>query len=577
MMGGASTTGGARPAVVDAGMGVLLGVKVRLARRRAGQASSIGRAVILGFVGLAFWALLYGVIHRLLDYFRSTPGIGDLLAAKLLGLLLLVFLSILLLSNVITALSSFYLARDLELLMAAPVDTVKLYGARLIETLAHSSWMVVLLLVPVLIAYGWVYDGGWEYVAVALAAAAALLVLPAVLGSMITLILVNVFPARRARDLLALLGLFVVTAAVVLLRLLKPERLTSPEGFRNLAEFVASLNTPQSVWLPSEWAARAIMSTLDAPGVSGDLFPLFLLATTAGAMLAGGAWMHARLYVPGFSRAQEGAELREGGSRRWRILDRALRKLPDHVRVIMAKDVRTFFRDTTQWSQLLLLAVLVAVYTYNVKVLPLRTGEEVGFFLVNVVSFLNLGLTGFVLAAIAARFIFSAVSLEGRTLWMLRSSPLRLRTLVWCKYWVGVVPLLVVALALTVATNVILQVGPFMMALSLATVVVLTLAMAAMALAYGAVFPRFDTENAAQIPTGFGGLLFMMTAIGFLAVVIMLEAWPVYAVLRARALDMPLDGGAIGRVVAGIAGAFGLAGLGTVVPLRVAMRRVEAL
>src|SRR5690606_27820238 len=89
MMGGASTTGGARPAVVDAGMGVLLGVKVRLARRRAGQASSIGRAVILGFVGLAFWALLYGVIHRLLDYFRSTPGIGDLLAAKLLGLLLL--------------------------------------------------------------------------------------------------------------------------------------------------------------------------------------------------------------------------------------------------------------------------------------------------------------------------------------------------------------------------------------------------------------------------------------------------------------------------------------------------------
>src|SRR5690606_614781 len=157
-------------------------------------------------------------------------------------------------SNVITALSLFYLARDLELLMAAPVDTVKLYGARLIETLAHSSWMVVLLLVPVLIAYGWVYDGGWEYVAVALAAAAALLVLPAVLGSMITLILVNVFPARRARDLLALLGLFVVTAAVVLLRLLKPERLTSPEGFRNLAEFVASLNTPQSVWLPSEWA-----------------------------------------------------------------------------------------------------------------------------------------------------------------------------------------------------------------------------------------------------------------------------------------------------------------------------------
>src|SRR5690606_14685666 len=151
----------------------------------------------------------------------------------------------------------------------------------------------------------------------------------------------------------------VVTAAVVLLRLLKPERLTSPEGFRDLAVLVAALNTPQPVCLPRQRAARAIMRTLGAPGASGVLFPPVRLATTAGAMLAGGAWMHARLYVPGFSRAQEGAELREGGSRRWRILDRALRKLPDHVRVIMAKDVRTFFRDTTQWSQLLLLAVLV--------------------------------------------------------------------------------------------------------------------------------------------------------------------------------------------------------------------------
>lgn len=576
MMAGQSAADGARSAVADVGMGVLLGVKLRLARRRAGEASSIGRAAVLGIAGLAFWSLLYTVMYRLLDYFRGTPGIGDLLSAKLLGLLLLVFLSILLLSNVITALSSFYLARDLELLMAAPVDTVKLYGARLVETLGHSSWMVALLLVPVLIAYGWVYDGGWMYVAVALTATAALLVLPAVLGSVITLLLVNVFPARRARDLLALLGLFGGAAAVVLLRMLRPERLSSPEGFRNLAEFVASLNTPQSVWLPSEWAARAIMGTLDTASGSGDLFPLLLLVSTAGAMLVGGAWLHARLYVPGFSRAQEGAELRAGGAQRWNVVDRAMRMLPDHVRVIVAKDVRTFFRDTTQWSQLLLLAVLVAIYTYNVKVLPLRTGEEVGFFLVNVVSFLNLGLTGFVLAAIAARFLFPAVSLEGRTLWMLRSSPLRLRTLVWCKYWVGVIPLLVLALGLTLATNAILRVGPFMMALSLSTVVATTLAMAAMALAYGAVFPRFDTENAAQIPTGFGGLLFMMTAIGFLAVVIVLEAWPVYALLRARAMGVPLDGAGVARAAAGIAGAFALAGLGTVVALRVAMRRVEA-
>ena len=104
----------------------------------------------------------------------------------------------------------------------------------------------------------------------------------------------------------------------------------------------------------------------------------------------------------------------------------------------MAKDIRTFFRDTTQWSQLILLAVLVVIYIYNIKVLPLWSGEQVGFFLINVVAFLNLGLAGFVLAAIAARFLFPAISLEGRTLWLLKSSPLDLRSLLWSKYWVGV-------------------------------------------------------------------------------------------------------------------------------------------
>ena len=55
-------------------------------------------------------------------YFRGVPEIGPLLAGKLLGLILVGFFSILLLSNIITALSSFFLARDLDLLVSAPVD-----------------------------------------------------------------------------------------------------------------------------------------------------------------------------------------------------------------------------------------------------------------------------------------------------------------------------------------------------------------------------------------------------------------------------------------------------------------------
>ncbi|HUH12124.1 MAG TPA: hypothetical protein VMK65_03405, partial [Longimicrobiales bacterium] len=453
----------------QAGILHLLRPKWRAHQRRLAAGGTVARAALLAFVGVVFFAASFGILYRMLRYFRGAEGIGEVLAVKLLGLILLAFLSILLLSNIITALSAFFLAHDLELHMAAPVDSLRIYGARLTETVTHSSWMVALMMLPVLAAYGVTYGGGLTWALVAIVTLAAFFILPAVTGSALTLVLVNLFPARRARDLLALIALFGAAALVVLVRLLRPEQLARPEGFRSLVGFVAALETPTSAWLPSEWAANAIMAPLGSG--SPDLFPLLLLTSTAAAFVVMGAWLHERLYREGFSRAQEGARLQEVGSAGRAWIEPLLGAASSPVRAVMAKDIRTFFRDTTQWSQLILLAVLVVVYVYNIKVLPLWSGEEVGFFLTNVVSFLNLGLAGFVLTAIAARFLFPAVSLEGRHLWLLKHAPLDLRRLVAAKFIVGVAPLLVLAVALSVGTNLILRVGPFMMAVSVGTTV----------------------------------------------------------------------------------------------------------
>ena len=243
-------------------------------------------------------------------------------------------------------------------------------------------------------------------------------------------------------------------------------------------------------------------------------------------------------------------------------------------REFIIKDMKLFFRDTTQWSQLILLAVLVVIYLFNIRALPLFSGEEVPFFFVTLISFLNMGLAGFVLASIAARFIFPSISLEGRQMWLLRSSPLDLRALMWSKYWIGTIPLLVLALLITVFTNVLLRATPFMMAVSVGTIILLTLAISALALGFGALYPQFETENAAQIPTSFGGLIFMMTTVVLLAVVIVIEAVPVYAYLQTARL-----GGEV-EINAMMIAAFGLVvlvcGLATVLPLRIGLKRMEA-
>ncbi len=546
--------------------------RTALQRMREERSRGSARLFILVVAALLFWGGIFAFLYKILKALEQVPDVGPLLAGKILGVALLTFVGILVLSNVITSLSSFFLAKDLDLLVSAPVDWLRLYSAKLGETLLHSSWMVALMAVPVFAAYGVVFRGGPLFVPYAILTVAPLLVLPAVAGSALTLTLVNVFPARRTRDLLSIVALGTAGGLILLFRLIRPERLASPEGFRNLLEFIAVLRTPTSPYLPSEWAAQAVMGYLRG---RVDVLPLALLWSTAGAFVVLGASLHRRLFAPGFTKAQEAAERFVRGTLWRRTVGALLYFLPVAKREFVIKDVKLFFRDTTQWSQLILLAVLVVVYLFNIKTLPLHRGEAVGFFYITLVSFLNLGLAGFVLAAIAARFIFPAVSLEGRHMWLLRSSPLDLGALLWSKYWVGTIPLLGLALLLTGVTNMLLEVRPFMMVLGLVAIVCLTFAIGALALSFGALFPQFETENAAQIPTSFGGLVYMMATVALLAVVIFGLWQGVFQYVRSIYLGQPVvvDAWMIGWFAATAA----LCAVVTATALRAGLRRMERL
>jgi ABC-2 type transport system permease protein len=68
----------------------------------------------------------------------------------------------------------------------------------------------------------------------------------------------------------------------------------------------------------------------------------------------------------------------------------------------------------------------------------------------------------------------------------------------------------------------------WMMALSLITMFLMTFGIAAIGVGLGALYPNFNYENAAEIPTSFGGAVCMIFSIGFIAIAVMIVAWPIY-------------------------------------------------
>ncbi len=551
-----------------------LGARNRL--RRMGRAGRI-QLGILTVLGMGFGTAIYLFFLRVLHYFLEVPDFGPVLTYKLLGMVFVTFFSVLLFSNIVTSLSTFFLARDLDRLMAAPLSAHRFFTSRFLESLIESSWMMVLFALPAFLAYGVAHGAGPSFYLVTAATLVPFLMIPAALGVITTVMLVNIFPARRTKDILVVLSIVMVAVLYMMFRMLQPERLVNPEAFANFVEFIGAMRAPSSPYLPSTWATEIVFPFLGS-GPSTVGFHALLLATTAAVGFMAAEAITARWYLSGWTKAQEGRRARLTRGPLWeRALALITRPLSPHTRLLVGKEVKTFFRDTSQWSQLILLLALVVVYVYNFSVLPIKGSPLVTFYFKNVIAFVNLALAGFVTAAVAVRFVFPSISLEGRAFWILKTAPLRLRRVWWTKFWAGLLPLLTLGEALVILTNSYLRVMPVMMWLSTVTLFLMMFGIVSLGLAVGVTYPRFDADNATKVAAGPGGLIYMVLCMSFIGLVVVLEAWPVYVLFASHLSGQPLSPSGWAGVVASLAAVVAVSLATFIIPMRRGLRRLEQL
>jgi ABC-2 type transport system permease protein len=536
----------------------------------------IARRLFLVILAAASWLGVYYGVRRVLLHLHDVYDLGPALAYQFLLIILMTFLSLLLFSNLVNALSAFFLARDLDLVLSAPIDFRSFYYSRLITTAIHSSWMVLFFSLPVFAAYAAVFNGGPQFYLWVLAILPLFLIIPAAAGIFVTHLLVYFLPAKRIRDLLFFIGLVAFLALYFLFRFSQPERLVRPESFGHFTQFLTAMEMPSAPFLPSSWSAEILAATLFKKPTEPGFF-YALLASYALFFPLVTSWVSSAVYLTGWSKAQEAPKAKQKSRLLEQALGCAVRPFPVIWRTIMVKDIRMFARDPTQWSQVFLLAALIIVYLYNFKVLPLDRSPLPPGTLRTLVSFANLALAGFVLSAVAVRFAFPAVSLEGKAFWILQTAPISLRSLIWSKFWLNFLPLLLLGAALVFLSNLLLRVPPWMMALSLATICAMTAGVSAIAVATGALYPNFDFDNAAQIPTSFGGAICMIFSIGFVAVTVIVEAWPMYLFalrgLHAGAATSP----DLGTVLPALAAVLVLTAIAMIVPLQLGLKRLERL
>jgi ABC-2 type transport system permease protein len=519
----------------------LLGIRWAMVRNdfaRPTRAKCLRWSLMLGLGALLLWGE-YVFFLRIIRHVDGLPlNVGEELMVQIFNVVFLTLFAMILFSSLISTLNVFYLSNDMEFLHALPLRQAPIVGVRFLQNLAQSSLMALLFSLPIFLAYGVYFKLSGGFFAYLLAAFFPFVVLPCAVGTLAIMVLMRYFPTKKTHQILSLLGLFFIVGLILYLRFLSPEKFFGKDVQEGaIIAFVESLRAPDYRFLPSSWITAGLIDWRAGKTAEAGRELTHMLVATA--VVLGVLYeVSGRIYFSGWRQMQElnTAPARNNnadlpGSSIWE-------RLPGSPadKALLAKDVKIFFRDPGQWSQLFVLFALVVVYIFNIANLPVNN-PFYGLGFRSVLSVLNIGLVGFVLSALISRFVFPATSLEGLKMWTIYTAPVDMRRFLQLKWLLCFPPLFFLAELLVVISNILLGVDDYVMGVSAIMAFLLSIGLVGMGVGMGAVYPQFHHENVTEISTSAGGIMYMIASLLYVGLVLALAARPMYAHFTLSILD----------------------------------------
>jgi ABC-2 type transport system permease protein len=242
---------------------------------------------------------------------------------------------------------------------------------------------------------------------------------------------------------------------------------------------------------------------------------------------------------------------------------------------VLWKDIKIFFRDAGQWPQLFIIGALILIYIYNFRTLPLKTLNEIFPFIKELMVLINMLMAGLVLSAVSARFLYASVSLEGMAFWIIKTSPVNIRKILWSKFLYGFIPVTIILLGIVLSTNIAMDADNLLIFISGITILILCISISGLGTGMGAMYPKFKYENVASISMSPGGMFFMLIAFSIVLLSVSLEALSFYVYKKAALSGVELNLAKMGLFLLTGVLVLVINGLAFYIPMKMGEKRLE--
>ncbi|MCB1232039.1 MAG: hypothetical protein KDN19_17350 [Verrucomicrobiae bacterium] len=567
---------------------LLLRIHTRILRTRMVKMATTSRLMTLTLAGflITYSVTAYFLFRRGLIYFGQLPAAGGLLIDRMMHVVFFCFLLMLMFSVAVTGYIALYRSRDTRWLLSLPISHRVVFLWKIFEATAFSCWGLLFISAPLLVSFAEIREAGAGFYVRTIAGLFPFLIISSALSAILLLTVVRWVTRKQ---LIAFGILAVVLFLVGITRTIIHEReITERLGFSAALTFqqvIRHTDLTVNPIIPSTWYASSIIDWSRPYRIAGSLLHPSLLISWSlmGVMTLG--WLAKHWFYRSWNHSVQNAAIAA-----LRRQPPTLAELPALVHrhrprtsllsrvsgrslaAVTRKDLISFRREPAQWIQFLIVFGLLAIYATGLRRLNEHLDQPRDLYLV---AYLNLAVCALALSTLTTRFIFPQFSLEGRRLWVLAMSPLKLQTIVLQKFFLSTLfTSLAVSIIILISGNT-LNLGASDTLFFTLAILMISIGLNATAVGLGVLFPNLEETNAAKIVSGFGGTLCLVISFVYIVTFLLLLAWSRIETFRANQVPEHWLDGRHAAEALGIAVA--LTAFLTTIPLIFAMKRLKRL
>ncbi|MGB5288615.1 MAG: hypothetical protein WBN42_08975 [Ignavibacteriaceae bacterium] len=502
---------------------------------------SLGVITVYTFFAIGVFVLAKNIIAYLLEDVK----IGMYLFHRFIFVVLFIFFMAVNIGNIVVSYSTFFKTREVDYFLTKPLSFAKIFLVKFFDNFFYSSSTLLLIISAVIASYTSYFDLPLYFIPLSV----LFIILPfmfiaGTLGAIILLVIMRIAAIFGIKKVLVTIASIYASATILFYYFSSPVKLVTKvfEYFPNINNYFGFLENPVVKLLPNHWVAEALYwITIGKVYAAG--WYIYLLIMASGlffllSLLIARKWFYKTWLV--FLNLSSEISVKKKNSNKVIFSFENNSSLKPRREALIKRELLLFIREPSQWSHFIVMIFLISIFILSISSIDVIILKSYDVYLKTLIYLVIYLFNVFLIASLSIRFIFPLVSLEGETIWKVRSAPLNYKKLMLTRLLIYFSVIFVIGQTLNFVSN--YQFSILLTAISQLNTAFVTITLVSINFGMGAIFANYKERNPIRVASSQGASITFLFTIIYLVFLIILLFAPVsnyfYAIERGISISI---------------------------------------